>query len=72
MTNLERRLRKIEKLLTDVSYFAPHTREWLAYWELRVDRILTGEDSGLIPLEVCDAIVAAGVADGPKAAAQEL
>ncbi len=61
MSRLKRRLEKLEAQLTDVSCFAPHTREWLAYWERRVDRILTGEDSGLIPLDVVDAIVAAGV-----------
>ena len=40
------------------SHFAPHMPEWLAYWEQRVDRILNDEDSGLIPLEVVDAILA--------------
>jgi len=57
--------------LTDVSCFAPHTREWLAYLERRVDRILMDEDSGLIPLEVVDAIVATEVEPGiPETAIQ--
>ena len=59
MSRLSRRLEKLEVQLTDVSCLAPHTPEWLAYWERRVDRILSDEDSGLIPLEVVDAIVAA-------------
>jgi hypothetical protein len=45
-------------VLTDVSRFAPQTPEWLDYWERRVDRIQAGEDSDLIPLPVCDAILA--------------
>ena len=31
----------------------------VVHWEERVDRILNDEDSGLIPLEVVDAIIAA-------------
>ena len=71
MSRLKRRLEKLEAQLTDVSCFAPHTREWLAYWERRVDRILMDEDSGLIPLEVVDAIVATEVEPGiPETAIQ--
>jgi len=58
MRNLERRLRKLEGLVTDVSHLTPYTPRWLAYWEERVERILSDEDSGLIPLEVVDAILA--------------
>lgn len=61
MSRLSRRLEKLEVQLTDVSCFARQTREGLTYWEQRIDRILAGEDSSLIPLEVVDAIVAAEV-----------
>ena len=33
MTNLQRRLRKIEAQLTDPSGLVPHTPKWLEYWD---------------------------------------
>ena len=53
--------------------FVENTPEWLAYWEERVDRILMDEDSGLIPLEVVDAILATDDEPGlPETAIQPL
>ena len=60
MSRLSRRIQKLEDQLIDVSCFPPHTREWLAHWERRVDRILKDEDSDRIPLVVVDAILAVG------------
>jgi len=56
---IERRLQKLEALLSDGSGLRPDSPEWLDYWAQRVSRILTGEESGepgCIPLEVWDAI----------------
>jgi hypothetical protein len=36
--NLDRRLRKLESLLTDVSGLVPHTCKWLDYWRCWLDR----------------------------------
>jgi hypothetical protein len=59
MSNLQRRLKKREALITDDAGLVPRSEQWLAYWTERVDRILNGEDEVkgcLIPLEVLDAI----------------
>ena len=36
MTNLERRLRKLEANLTDGSRLAPHSLEWLQFWDREI------------------------------------
>ena len=66
MSNLLRRLRKLETRLTDNSGLAPHSEAWLDYWRCRIDRLLAGEghrDPGRIPLEAIDAIIAASAAE---------
>ena len=60
MSNLSRRLRNLEARLTDRSGLVPHSQAWRDYWFPRVERILNGEEPGLIPLEVAHAIIAAG------------
>ena len=63
MSNLRRRLRKLEARLTDSSGLIPNSQAWLDYWLPKVDRIISGEDgdtSERIPIAVIDAIVAAG------------
>ena len=59
MSNLQRRLKKLEALLTDDAGLVPHSPRWLAYWTERIDRLLNGEEEGTgrIPLEVVDAIL---------------
>jgi hypothetical protein len=57
MTNLQRRLRKLEGILTDGSGLVPHSKKWLAYWDERIPRILNGELRELIPLEAVRAWV---------------
>ncbi len=56
---LERRVKKLEALLTDGGGLKPHSPEWRAHWEQRLTRILSGEEPGepgCIPLEVWDAV----------------
>jgi hypothetical protein len=59
MTNLQRRLRKLEAQLTDSCGLVPHSQKWLEYWEQRIYRMFTGEEPGTpgsIPLEAFDAV----------------
>ncbi len=58
MLALQKRLQRLEARLTDGSGRRPHSPEWLAYWDQKLTRILTGEEPGepgCIPLEVWDA-----------------
>jgi len=60
MSILNRRLRKLEALLTDDVGLVPGSPKWLAYWIERADKILNGDDEVKgcqIPLEVLDAIL---------------
>jgi len=60
MSNLSRRLKKLEALMTDDSGLVSGSARWMAYWTERVDKILAGDDEVkgcLIPLEVVDAII---------------
>jgi hypothetical protein len=60
MSNLHRRLKKLEALLTDDAGLVPGSEQWLAYWTERTDQILRGDNevSGCrIPLEVVDALL---------------
>jgi hypothetical protein len=38
VTNLRRRLRKLEALLSDPSGLVPHSEKWLDYWQGWFDR----------------------------------
>lgn len=60
MSNLIRRLKKLEALLTDDAGLVPGSEQWLAYWIDRTDKILQGDDEVKgyqIPFEVLDAIL---------------
>ena len=62
MSNLQRRLKKLEALLTDDAGLVPGSEQWLAYWTERADKILNGDDEVRgcqIPLEVMNAIIGA-------------
>ena len=62
MTNLRRRLRKLESGLTDTSGLVPHSKAWFANWEQKIDKVIAGEapgDLNSLPLEVVDAIIEA-------------
>lgn len=44
MTNLQRRLKKLEALLPpDPSGFVPHSQEWLEYWDRQVQLCTAGQ-----------------------------
>lgn len=66
MTNVLRRLQKVERQLTDRSGFVPHSQQWLEYWAQRLDGIVTGTDGGPIPLQAFRAVIACGNHDGPE------
>ena len=66
MSNLLRRVRKLETRLTDLCGLAPGSEEWHDYWANRIGGLLDGvgqRDTGRIPLEAIDAIVAASTAE---------
>ena len=46
MTNLQRRLRKLESELTDPSGLVPHSKAWFEHWERRIDQVIAGDDPG--------------------------
>lgn len=61
MSNLSRRLRKLEAIMTDDAGLVPGTRRWRTHWTERAEKILNGDDEMkgcLIPLEVVDDIIA--------------
>jgi hypothetical protein len=67
-SKIERRLQKIEAVLTDTSQAVPHTRRWLLYWTEIIAKYITGELTretlpGLIPMEALRAIYFNGAAD---------
>jgi hypothetical protein len=60
MTNLQRRLRKLEALLpTDPSGFVPHSQKWLEYWKRQVQLYAAGRlpKGFLFPLEAVEAYI---------------
>jgi hypothetical protein len=58
ITNLARRLRKLEKQLTDASGLVPHSEAWRDYWKRRLEQYLS--EGGGIPMEAIDEIWAVG------------
>lgn len=58
MTNLLRRLRKLESRLTDATGLVPRSEAWRNYWKRKLAQYLSEE--GGIPMEAVDAISAAG------------
>jgi hypothetical protein len=65
MARFERRLRKLEALLTDRSGLVPHTQAWWDYWLATMGRMIAGEEMDeRIPLEFIDALMAKAQRDG--------
>ena len=63
MSNVLRRLCKLEARLSDRSGSAPHSKAWLAHWEERLDQFLTKGDSSALngmPLAALDDIIEKG------------
>ena len=48
MTNLQRRLKKLEEVLTDPAGLVPHTQKWLEYWDRQYYIYLIGQDRNAI------------------------
>ena len=59
MTNLQRRLLKLEAQLTDPSGLVPHTKQWLEYWDRQIyDYATTGQwPAVLFPTDAVRAIM---------------
>jgi hypothetical protein len=54
MTNLRRRLKKLEASFTDATGLAPHSPAWTEHWNREIDRVLAEPEyrpNPLIPLE---------------------
>ena len=63
MSNLQRRPKKLEKLVTDGTGLVPGSRRWLAYWTERLHQYIARDDDAKdykFPLEVIRAYVQAG------------
>jgi hypothetical protein len=60
MTNLSRRLRKLESRLTDASRLIPHSEEWFDCWMEKVDEVIQRGNPDLtgMPLAVIDSLIA--------------
>jgi hypothetical protein len=61
MTNLHRRLAKLEVRIIDRLGLVPYSTAWIEYWRLATDRILSGEDNHpaeRIPIEFVDIVLA--------------
>ena len=64
MPRFERRLRNLERRLTDRSGLLSHSQAWWDYWLVRVDKSIAGEKlDELIPLEFIDALIVNGESD---------
>ena len=48
MTHLQRRLKRLEGILTDPAGLVPHTQKWLEYWDRQYHLFLTGQDENAI------------------------
>ena len=64
VTNLQRRLKKLESLVNDPSGLVPHSEEWLDYWQRWLDR--WSDDPSFrprerMPLEAARATIARAV-----------
>jgi hypothetical protein len=60
MSNLQRRLKKLEALVTDDTGLVPGSPRWLAYWNERLNKFIAREDDAKdykFPLEVIRAYI---------------
>jgi hypothetical protein len=44
MTNLQRRMKKLEGVMADPVGLVPHSKKWLMYWERQYYLFLSGRD----------------------------
>jgi hypothetical protein len=59
MSQIGRRLKKLEVQLTDESGLIPHSPQWRAHWTRELETVLSGDRTRriLIPLEVVRAFL---------------
>jgi hypothetical protein len=59
MTNLSRRLRKLETRVLDASGLIPHSEEWFEYWVAKLDEYIQGGNPDFrgMPLSVIDTLI---------------
>jgi hypothetical protein len=61
MRNLERRLKKIEAHMTDVSGLVPHSQPWLEYWDRQIFNFMQDSEhrrpAVLFPLQAVRAVL---------------
>jgi hypothetical protein len=61
MTNLLRRLRKIEAYMTDVSGLVPNSQRWLEYWDRQIFNYMQDPEhrrpAVLFPIEAFRAVM---------------
>jgi hypothetical protein len=62
MSKLLRRLHRLETRVTDSHGLVPHSTEWFEFWDVKIDRVMTGEQVDLsgMTLEYIDAMIARG------------
>jgi hypothetical protein len=63
VTNLRRRIRKLETQLTDANGLVPNSKEWFEHWYRKIDQVIAGEknvDLHGMTLAVIDAIIHGG------------
>lgn len=56
MTNLKRRLKKLEAGLTDPMGLVPHSKKWLEYWDRQFYLYMTGQDLNAVALSSVEAL----------------
>jgi hypothetical protein len=44
MTQMQRRLKNLEEVLTDAMEMVPHSKKWLKYWDRQFYLYMTGQD----------------------------
>jgi hypothetical protein len=61
MTNLQRRLKKIEAFMTDTSGLVPHSQRWLEYWDRQIFTFMQDPEhrrpTVLFPLQAVRAVL---------------
>jgi hypothetical protein len=62
MSRFLRRLQKLERRFLEITGLVPHSREWFAHWEGKIDRVIAGEQVDLhgMPLAIVESIIEAG------------
>lgn len=66
MARFERRIRRLEAQLTDLSGLVPHAKPWFDYWTASLDKLSAGEEvEEKFPMGFFDALIAGAQAEGP-------